>query len=91
MQFKVIVYQRTSYIIVKRNVEVLLRNEQIQLYKLYACYAYEVNVKNCIWYIIVPKGAKFTGSGKLRFGSPVQLFQFCSNFFNTSQESLFLS
>ena len=57
-------YLDKAYIIVKRNVEALLRNKQK--------YKYTNNMQVMLMrlmskgqYLIVPKGTKFTGSGKL--------------------------
>ena len=59
-----IVYQGKSYIIAKRNAYALFRHKQKYNY---------VNVMltrltSQIEYLIVPKGTKFTGSGKLGLG-----------------------
>ena len=60
---KIIVYQGKSYIIAKRNVYVLFRNIQKYNYTNYASYARGLMSK--IKYLIMPKGSKFTGLGKL--------------------------
>ena len=60
LKVKIIMFLGKSYIIAKFYLET---NRNTDIYKLYASYAYEINVKK--WYLIIPKGTKFTGSGKL--------------------------
>ena len=64
LKVRKIMYLDKAYIIVKRNVEALLRNKQ-----KYKCtnnmQVMLMRLMSKGEYLIVPKGTKFTGSGKL--------------------------
>ena len=64
MKVKIIVYQCKSYIIAKGNVQALFRNKQKYNYTNYMQVRL-MRLTSNMEYLIVPKGTKFMGSGKL--------------------------
>ena len=73
MNVKIIVYQGKTHIIAKKNVLALLRNKQKYSYANYM-QVMLMRLMSKFVYLIVPKGTKFTGSGKFGF-KPQEMYQ----------------